>query len=301
MTPEEKKAAELATKAQQDELVMRIIGSIMGSSSGSANSTSTYKDAIRLTEAGAKQLLDAIMVDIQFTGKLSKQDLTEFVRKYNEAANKQLETVVQTVRSQTKPGDTAEDIKNIIKTTSPSFFQPKDFAKDYLWSKVNFADEKTLGAKALDALTNARQIAKAFNLSTVSDVEIQDAAKKIATGKITAEDYKTELAAKAAAEYPQLADRFKSTPGATVRSLYNPILKAIADAWETDVDSLDLNDPFIDSLLRPDGVIGKAPSATIGEATQKALMHPKADNTQRQISNAKNAAAQLARAMGFGI
>ena len=289
MTPEQIAAMIAAALAQ------------INATPANANSTTVYKDAIKLTDVAAKQLLDEIMADIQFTGKLSKADLADFVNKYNTAANKQLETVVQTVRSQTKPGDTAEDIKNIIKTTSPSFFEPKDFAKDYLWTKVNFADEKTLGAKALDALTNARQIAKAFNLSTVSDIEIQAAAKRIATGKITAEDYKTELAAKAAAEYPQLMDRFKSTPGATVRSLYNPILKAVADAWETDVESLDLNDPFIDSLLRPDGVIGKAPAVTIGEATQKALMHPKADNTQKQISNAKASATSLARALGFGI
>ena len=283
-----------------ETLLIKILAGI-NANAGSANSTTTYKDAIKLTDVAAKQLLDTIMADIQFTGKLSKADLTDFVKQYNDAANKQLDTVIQTVRSQTKPGDTAEDIKNIIKTTSPSFFEPKDFAKDYLWTKVNFADEKTLGAKALDALTNARQIAKSFNLSTVSDIEIQEAAKRIATGKITIENYKTELATKAAAEYPQLMDRFKSTPGATVRSLYNPILKAVADAWETDVESLDLNDPFIDSLLRPDGVIGKAPSATIGEATQRALMHPKADNTQKQISNAKTSAASLARALGFGI
>jgi hypothetical protein len=283
-----------------EALLIKVLAGI-NANAGSANSTTTYKDAIKLTDVAAKQLLDTIMADIQFTGKLSKQDLTDFVNKYNAAANAQLETVIQTVRSQTKPGDTEEDIKSIIKTTSESFFQPKDFAKDYLWAKVNFADEKTLGAKALDALTNARQIAKAFNLSTVSDIEIQAAAKRIATGKITAEDYKTELATKAAAEYPQLMDRFKSTPGATVRSLYNPILKAVADAWETDVESLDLNDPFIDSLLRPDGVVGKAPAVTIGEATQKALMHPKADNTQKQISNAKASATSLARALGFGI
>jgi hypothetical protein len=289
MTPEQIAAMIAAALAQ------------INATPANANSTTVYKDAIKLTDIAAKQLLDEIMADIQFTGKLSKADLADFVNKYNTAANKQLETVVQTVRSQTKPGDTAEDIKNIIKTTSQSFFQPKDFAKDYLWSKVNFADEKTLGAKALDALTNARQIARSFNLSTVSDIEIQEAAKRIATGKITAEDYKTELAAKAAAEYPQLIDRIKSTPGATVRSLYNPVLKAVADVWEVEVDSLDLNDPFIDSLLRPDGVIGKAPSATVGEATQKALMHPKADNTQKQISNAKTSAASLARALGFGI
>jgi hypothetical protein len=288
------------TQEELIEAMVKAIASIQGTAA-SANSTTTYKDAIKLTDIAAKQLLDTIMADIQFTGKLSKQDLADFVNKYNKAANEQLQTVVQTVRDRTKPGDTAEDIKNIIKTTSESFFQPKDFAKDYLWSKVNFADEKTLGAKALDALTNARQIAKAFNLSTVSDIEIQEAAKRIATGKITAEDYKTELATKAAAEYPQLMDRFKSTPGATVRSLYNPILKAVADAWETDVESLDLNDPFIDSLLRPDGVIGKAPAVTIGEATQKALLHPKANNTEKQINNAKASATSLARALGFGI
>ena len=289
--------------ATSDEIIAALVKAIAGiqGTPASDNSTTIYKDAIKLTDVAAKQLLDTIMADIQFTGKLSKADLTDFVKQYNDAANKQLDTVIQTVRSQTKPGDTAEDIKNIIKTTSPSFFEPKDFAKDYLWTKVNFADEKTLGAKALDALTNARQIAKSFNLSTVSDIEIQEAAKRIATGKITIENYKTELATKAAAEYPQLMDRFKSTPGATVRSLYNPILKAVADAWETDVESLDLNDPFIDSLLRPDGVIGKAPSATIGEATQRALMHPRADNTQKQISNAKTSAASLARALGFGI
>jgi hypothetical protein len=289
MTPEQIAAMIAAALAQ------------INATPANANSTTVYKDAIKLTDIAAKQLLDEIMADIQFTGKLSKADLADFVNKYNIAANKQLETVVQTVRSQTKPGDTAEDIKNIIKTTSQSFFQPKDFAKDYLWSKVNFADEKTLGAKALDALTNARQIARSFNLSTVSDIEIQEAAKRIATGKITAEDYKTELAAKAAAEYPQLADRFKNTPGATTRSLYSPILKAVADAWEVDVESLDLNDPFIDSLLRPDGVTGKKSSATTGEATQKALMHPNADKTQKQISNAKASATSLARALGFGI
>lgn len=290
MTPEETAA-----------MVAAAISEAMARAGTGKDSTTTYKDAIKLTEAGAKQLLDSIMADIQFTGKLSKADLAEFVTKYNAAANAQLETVIQAVRGKTTSTSTAEDIKTIIKTTSPSFFDSKQFTKDYLWAKVNFADEKTLSAKALDALTTARQIAKAFNLSTVSDIEIQDAARRIATGKITSEDYKTELAAKAAAEYPQLADRFKNTPGATVRSLYSPVLKAIADAWEVDVESLDLNDPFIDSLIRPDGVIGKAPSATVGEATQKALMHPNADKTQKQISNAKTAASNLARALGFGI
>ena len=292
----------MAITKEEAAAIAEVFGKFVGTGAESGKTISS--EAIKLTTISAKQLLASIASEIQFTGKFTKEDIAAFVASYNKKANEQLDTVIREARETIKSGGTAdisETIKNIITTKYPSFFDPKTFTRDYIWSKINFADEKTLSAKALDALTTARQTAKAFNLSTVSDIEIQEAAKRIATGKISAEDYKTELAAKAAAEYPQLMDRFKSTPGATVRSLYNPILKAVADAWETDVESLDLNDPFIDSLLRPDGVIGKAPSATIGEATQKALMHPKADNTQKQISNAKASATSLARALGFGI
>lgn len=292
----------MAITKEEAAAIAAIFGKFVGT--GAEPGKTVSSDAIKLTPISAKQLLASIASEIQFTGKFAKEDIAAFVASYNKKANEQLDIVIRETRETIKSGGTAdisETIKNIISTKYPSFFDPKTFTKDYIWSKINFADEKTLGAKALDALTTARQTAKAFNLSTVSDIEIQEAAKRIATGKISAEDYKTELAAKAATEYPQLVDRFKNTPGATVRSLYNPVLRAVADAWETDVESLDLNDPFIDSLLRPDGVIGKAPSATIGEATQRALMHSKADNTQKQISNARTSAASLARALGFGI
>lgn len=287
MTPEEIKA-----------YAQGLLAGAIGSPSGQ-DGTTISKEGIKLTPIAAKQLLELIMTDIQFTGKLSKEDINDFVAKYNKVANEQLETVVQTVKNQTKPGDTADTIKNIINTNFPTFFQPKVFAQDYLWAKVNFGDEKTLGGKALDALTEARSVAKDFNLSTVSDIEILEAAKKIASGKIKKEDYIAELAAKAAAEYPQYTDRFKNTPGATVRSLNMPILKAVADEWEVDVNTLDLKDPFIDGLLRPDGIIGKAPPATIGEAKQKASMHPNADKTSGNITKARTAADKFASALGF--
>jgi hypothetical protein len=205
---------------------------------------------------------------------------------------------------ETTPSGKTEDItatvKNIISTKYPSFFDPKSFTRDFIWSKVNFKDETTLGAKALNALTEARNVARGFNLSTVSEVEIQEAAKQIASGKITANDYKTQLAAKAAAEYPQYAERLKTTPGATVRDLVNPVLRAVADAWEVDVDTLNLNDPFIDKLIRPDGVIGKVPPVSVGDATRAALKHPNRDKTRAEINNAIDAATELGRALGFG-
>jgi len=213
-------------------------------------------EAIKLTPTAAKQLLQSIAEDIQFTGKFSSADVAAFVTAYNKKANEQLDTVVREAKETIQSGKTADvssTVKNIISTKYPSFFDPKTFTRDFIWSKVNFADEKALGAKALDALTEARNIAKAFNLSTVSEIEIQNAAKQIASGKITANDYKTQLAAKAAVEYPQYAERLKTTPNASVRDLVNPVLRAVADAWEVDVDSLNLNDPFIDKLIRPDG------------------------------------------------
>ena len=79
------------------------------------------------------------------------------------------------------------------------------------------------------------------------------------------------------------------------------VLRAIADTWEVDVNSLDLNDPFIDKLIRPDGVIGKAAPASVGEAKMAAMAHPNRDKTQGGIRDATSAATELARALGFGI
>ena len=261
-------------------------------------------ESIKLTTASAKQLLQTIADDIQFTGKFTSAEIAAFVASYNKMANEQLDTVIREARETTqsgKTGDIAATVKNIITTKYPSFFDPKTFTKDFIWSKVNFKDEKTLGPKALDALTTARGIAKAYNLSTVSEVEIQDAAKKIATGKLSADDYKTQLAAKAAIEYPQYGERLKTTPGATIRDLVNPILKVVADSWEVDINSLDLNDPFIDKLIRPDGTVGKILPASVGEAKRAADAHPNRNKTVAENNNARDAATELGSALGFGV
>jgi hypothetical protein len=102
-------------------------------------------------------------------------------------------------------------------------------------------------------------------------------------------------------EYPQLAERFDSTPGATTRQLYAPILNAIASAWEVEADSLDLNDPFIDKLIRPDGVIGKLPPATVGQASIAAMNDKRFDGTLKAIDNGRDSATSLSRALGWGI
>jgi hypothetical protein len=288
------------------EELKAILNTIVASTGGGGgDSDVTTKQAIKLTTISGKQLLDSIARDIQYTGKFSQAELASFVAAYNKAANAQLETVIKAARSQIKPGATEADaqktIQSIISTSYPNFFDPKQFTKDYIWGKVNFADVKNLGAKSLIALTEARSAVKAFNLSGISEAEVQAAAKKIAMGDLTLEEYKAQLVQKAKMEYPQLAERFDSTPGATTRQLYAPILNAIASAWEVEADSLDLNDPFIDKLIRPDGVIGKLPPATVGQASIAAMNDKRFDGTLKAIDNGRDSATSLSRALGWGI
>jgi hypothetical protein len=285
-----------------EELAALIKAFIGGGASGNENSTTTSKQAIKLTTTAAKQLLDTIARDIQFTGKFTTAELNEFVAAYNKTANEQLETVVKTARQQVKPGEDIQSVvSSLLTTTFPNFFDPKQFTQDYIWKKVNFGDEATLGAKSLEALQTARQIAKEFNLSGFSEVELLASAKKIARGELTEDQFKAQLAQIAKVEYPQLAGRFDSTPGGTTRQFYSPILKAVADTWEVDVNTLDINDPFIDSLIRPDGIIGKAPDKSVGEAMTAAMNHPNFDKTKKAINTANSAAAEFARALGWGI
>jgi len=286
--------------------IAAIVAATIASAGGSGgDSNVTTKQAIKLTTISGKQLIDSIARDIQYTGKFSQSELASFVAAYNKAANAQLETVVKAARSQIKPGATAADaqktIQSIISTSFPNFFDPKQFTKDYIWGKVNFADVKNLGAKSLVALTDARSIVKAFNLSSISEAEVQAAAKKIAMGDLTLEQYKAQLTQQAKIEYPQLAARFDTTPGATTRQLYSPIINAIAAAWEIEPDSVDLNDPFVDKLLRPDGVVGKMPPATVGQASLAAMNDKRFDGTLKAIDNGRDSATSFARALGWGI
>jgi hypothetical protein len=280
-------------------IVAAIVG---GGKSGNQSSTTTSKQAIKLTNVSAKQLLDSIARDIQFTGKFTTADLNAFVAAYNKTANEQLETVVRAARDQVKPGeDIQSTVSSLLTTTFPTFFDPKQFTQDFIWKKVNFGNEAALGAKSLEALQKARQIAQDFNLSGFSEVELLASAKKIARGELTEDQFKAQLAQIAKIEYPQLAGRFDSTPGGTTRQFYLPILKAVADTWEVDVNTLDINDPFIDSLIRPDGVIGKVPAKSVGQAKQAAMNHPKFDESPTAIKTAGSAAAEFARALGWGI
>lgn len=287
------------------EQLTTILSGFGAGSSGNRDDVTTSSDIVKINVAAAKALLEETMNITQFQGKLSSKDLQDFVTAFNaEAASQADKAIRDTTTTSTKGATTADITKSrtdSFTTKFLSYFNPKQFASDFLWAKVNFKKEETLGGVGLQALNLVRSSVKKFNSSMVSDVEIQQTAKEIASGKKTIAQYDAELAQKAAVDYPQYADRFAKTPGASVRDFASPVLKILADIWEVDPDTLDLNDPEVDRLLRPDGIGGKAALPSLGDVQVAARSSKRADTTQQGINTGRDSAFAFARMMGYGV
>ena len=268
-------------------------------------SSTTSKDYVKLTSGAARALLQKAAAEAEFTGTFSSADINAFISAFSAEANKQIESVTKQAKETVQSGQSATDIqKNIsslITTTYPSYFNPSEFAKNYIWAKVNFKNEKTLGGKSINALQSARQAVKDFNLYSVSDAEVQQAAKDIAMGKKTIESYKSELSRLAQIEFPYLAERFKATPGLTTRDIALPAIKIIADAWEMDPETIGIDNDLIQQYIRPGGADGKAAPISIPELKRLALNHQNFEGTTKAIELGMSSGTAFVRALGGGV
>ena len=299
------KAARLKAEAdaKATQAIITAIMSGIGGGSGNTATTSTSSDSIKLTFAAAAELLKQTVADVQYTGGISKEDIQAFADAFNAESAKQIESVVKTARSQVTGGESVEDIQktvqSVMSTSMPSFLNVKQFASDYIWGKVNFKDEKTLAGKALSSLQDVRTLAKSFNLLGFSDAEALIEAKNVAMGKKTLDGLKAELAKKAEAEYPTLSERFKL--GLSTKEIADPVIKLLAKTWEVPEDTIDLDNPLVQSYIRPGGADGKTPPLTYAEIKQKAMNDPKFEQTTAANEMARQSATSLARALGAGI
>ena len=280
-------------------IIAAILKGLSGSSSG--NSDVTTGNYIKLTPVSAKELLRQSAADAQYTGKFSDADIATFMSDFNAEANKQVESAVKQARTTVGKGATAEDIQKIITTSFPSFFKPAEFAKNYVWAKINFKDSTTLGGKAALALQQAKEIATDFDLFNLSPAEVEKAAKDIAMGNKTVEQYKAELAEKAKIEYPIFAQRFTDTPGSTTKDFALPVIKMLSKIWEKDEASIPMDDEIVQMWTRAGGPDGKKPAPTLAELTQMAKNHPNAETTTWANEAARQSATSLSRALGGGV
>lgn len=291
----------------KDPATRAIMEGILRNSVGGTDKASqtTSKEYVKLTPGAARALLEKAAADAEFTGKFSTADVNAFIAEFSAEANKQIESITKQAKETVQSGQSAKDIQksisSLVTTAYPSYFNPSEFAKNYIWAKVNFKNEKTLGGKSINALQSARQAVKDFNLYSVSDAEVQQAAKDIAMGKKTIESYKSELSRLAQIEFPYLAERFKATPGLTTRDVALPAIKIIADAWEMDPESIGIDNDLVQQYIRPGGADGKAAPISIPELKRLALKHPNFEGTTKAIELGMSAGTAFVRALGGGV
>lgn len=289
--------------------VASIINSIMAQNGGSTRnpqsekSTSTTKT--KLTANTALQIMTLAAEDAGYSAKFTTADVNQFIKEFDAEQDRQIQKVITSSASKLTPGATAGAVDKTISSTAtteyPSFFDAGRFTSDWVWGKVNFGDEKTLGSKSLGILAQVRGLVDKFNIFGVADNEIRDVAKQIAMGKTTLANYNVELQKVAAKEYPQFADRFAKDPTLTTYDIAEPIIKMLAKTWEMDEADITMDNPLVMSYTNYSGPDGKGVAPSRYELLLKAKKDPKYQLTQQANEDARDAATGLARAFGFGV
>jgi hypothetical protein len=268
--------------------------------------TSVSSKITKLTTQTARALMETAAEGADFIGKFSNADVEQFIKEFNAMQAMQVEKVVTSTAQKVTPGGATEGavdktVESTAKTEFPSFFKPSEFASDWVWKKINFKDEKALGAKSLTALGEVRGLVKSFELLGVTESDIRKAAKQIAMGQKTIDAYRVELQQVAKKEYPQFAERFDADPELTTYGIASPIVKMLAKTWEVDEDEVSLDNPIVMSYMHYAGADGKGQQPSRYDLLLKAKADPKYQKTQEANENARSAATGLARAFGFGV
>ena len=221
---------------------------------------------------------------------LSDEDKADFAAKLKQAAG---ESGKQTTRVTTAEGK--------VTTITPDLFDPKAFAENWLWAKVNLNDVTKLPASAVTQLTNVKKVLDGFNIDYLSQPEINQLSVDLASKKLTTQAIIDKYRPEAIKNYPLLADRLNANPSATVMDILDPAINVIAKWLEIPKAEVKLNNKFLDKYARPDGVAGKVQMPSLYDLEVMVKNSEDAEKTSWANNAARDGAVGLARAMGFGI
>lgn len=276
-----------------------------GKSATDTSTTSTQTSVTKLTYATAKALLLETLKSTGLNIKITADDIKQFMTDFEAAQNAQIEKVVQIARTQVKPGASADAQKKVFESVArqeyPSFFKPANYTNEWLWKKVDFKDTGVLGNKALGVLESVRGLVDAFHLLSVDENAMRTAAKKIAMGQMTLEEYNVQLQQLAKKEYPAFADRFDKDPSLTTADIAAPVINLLAKTWQKDPKDIKFDQPIVMSYMNFAGADGKGKQPSMYDILLKAKADPQYQLTEEANTNARDAAVGLASAMGFGV
>jgi hypothetical protein len=291
--------------------VAAIINAVMASSGGSdvrnpQSGTNTATTKTKLTPNTALAIMKLAAEDAGYTAKFTTADVNQFIKDFDAEQSRQIEKVITSTASKLTPGAGAAPVDKTVSSTAtteyPSFFDAGSFTSDWVWKKVDFNNEGTLGAKSLNVLTQVREVLDKFNILGVSDKDVKVAAKAIAKGELKLADYKVKLQQIAAKEYPQFAERFATDPELTTYDIAEPIVKMLAKTWQIPETNVDWKtNPIVMSYTNYAGPDGKGKPPSYYDLLLKAKNDPKYQLTEEANNNARDSATSFARAFGFGV
>ena len=293
-------------KQKMDQLGQYLNVNEVTKTNNAKSGTSSSTTRTKLTTNTARALMQLAAENAGYTGKFSTADIAQFIKEFDAEQNRQIEKVITSTAQKLTPGGTDQGAvdkvaESTAKTEFPSFFNPSQFAQDWVWNKVNFKDEKTLGAKSLEVLSQVRGLVDSFQLLGVSDAEARVAAKLIAMGKQTIADYTVKLQGKAVSEYPQFADRFRLDPTLTTYDIASPAIDIVAQTLEIDKSVVKLDHPVVRAYLDYAGPDGKGTPPSRYQLKLMAKQLPAYKETEQANNEARDSATSLGRALGFGV
>jgi hypothetical protein len=297
---------EPSEKQTMDNLASYLNVDEASTSTNPKSGTDVTTRVTKLTTASARALMESAAEGADYMGKFSKEDVAQFIKDFDAEQNRQIEKVITSTNQKTTPGGTTpgavdKATESTVKKEYPSFFKPVEFASDWIWSKINFKDESTLGAKSIAALANVRAVIDAFQIMGVSDAEAKIAAKQVAMGKKTIEAYTTELQKEAIKEYPQFAERFKLDPTLTTYDIASPVINMVAKTLEMDPKDVKMNHPVVLAYTRSAGADGKGVAPSYYDLLLKTKQLPEFQKTKQANDEARASAESLGQALGYGI
>jgi len=267
--------------------------------------TDVTTSKVKLTNNAALALMNLAAENAGYGVKFTKADVAQFIKEFDAEQARQIEKIVTSTSSKTVPGATEDAVdkttSSTAKTEYPSFFDPGEFTSDWVWKRVDFNNEATLGAKSLGILAQVRGLVDKFNIFGVSDKDAKAAAKSIAKGDMTLADYTVKLQKVAAKEYPQFADRFAKDPTLTTYDIAEPIIKMLAKTWEIPEEDVTMDNPLVMSYTNYAGADGKGVAPSRYDLLLKAKNDPKYQLTEEANNNARDSATSFGRAFGFGV
>ena len=146
-------------------------------------------------------------------------------------------------------------------------------------------------------ITSLKQAARENGVQ-YDDSYFNGAARMVLSGMATAEDYLAEIQDKAAGLYPIYGDRIRQ--GESARSIASPYVRMLADTFELDENTVDLNDPYIRQALgSADPKTGEPVPQSLFQFEQGLRKDPRFKQTKQYEDQYANIALGLAQDWGL--